>query len=107
MHESASVNAVLQMYDASSVDTIIELFTCPKDVTAAIRKAGLESTSLVFGIDYTESNLDQGARSFHGKSLHAIDPEELNPYQRVILILGEALESFDDDQLIPIYGYTV
>lgn len=87
------------------METILDRFNSLSDVTAAVRQAGLESSSLIFGIDYTLSNVQQGQRSFHGKSLHAMDPNELNPYQRVILALGETLESFDDDQYIPAFGY--
>lgn len=93
------------MYGASSVDRIVDRFNSLGDVTNAIRQAGVESSSLIFGIDYTLSNMQQGQRTFHGKSLHAMDPNELNPYQRVILVLGETLESFDDDQYIPSFGY--
>jgi hypothetical protein len=34
-------------------------------------------------MDYTASNLQQGIRTFGGRSLHQIVPNNLNPYQRV------------------------
>lgn len=37
----------------------------------------------VVGVDFTQSNMCQGIRTFGGKSLHCIDPREINPYQRV------------------------
>lgn len=37
----------------------------------------------VVGVDFTQSNMCQGIKTFGGKSLHCIDPREMNPYQRV------------------------
>ncbi|KAH7831939.1 putative copine [Monocercomonoides exilis] len=73
------------------------------EVQSAIRKAGLESSNLIFGIDFTKSNLYNGEFSFQGKSLHDITVK--NPYMEVIEILGETLEAFDDDKIIPTYGF--
>lgn len=39
-----------------------------------------------------------------GKCLHATDTDT-NPYNSVIRILGKTLSAFDDDQLIPTYGF--
>jgi len=70
-------------------------------------KAGLESSQLLIGVDFTKSNLWTGKQSFGGRSLHNIDPSGriLNPYQTVIKVLGNTLEAFDDDKLIPAYGF--
>jgi E3 ubiquitin-protein ligase RGLG len=46
-----------------------------------------------------------GAKSFGGKSLHDVDGPGLNPYQRVISIMGKFLAPFDEDGLIPCYGF--
>ncbi|OQR81174.1 hypothetical protein ACHHYP_16713 [Achlya hypogyna] len=73
----------------------------------ALRRSGLESSNLIIAIDYTKSNEWSGVRSFNGKCLHHIDPTgfEANPYQSVIQIIGRTLEVFDDDRLIPVYGF--
>ncbi|XP_053389865.1 copine family protein 1-like [Mercenaria mercenaria] len=75
------------------------------DVREAIQMQGLEKCNLIFGIDYTMSNNNQGANTFGGKSLHAISEGFINPYQKVISILGETLETFDEDGIIPVYGF--
>ncbi|KAF0694981.1 Aste57867_14169 [Aphanomyces stellatus] len=77
------------------------------DLTQALRKAGLESSNLVLGIDYTKSNTWTGKRTFNGKCLHEIssNPRFMNQYQHVIFILGRTLEAFDDDKLIPVFGF--
>ncbi|KAA6363469.1 MAG: putative Copine family protein 2, partial [Streblomastix strix] len=78
-------------------------FKTIQEVQKAIRSAGLESSNLIFGIDYTCSNEDNGKLSFHGKSLH--DCTVINPYMEVIHLLGETLEPFDDDHIIPTFGF--
>ncbi|RKO92703.1 hypothetical protein BDK51DRAFT_45759 [Blyttiomyces helicus] len=72
-------------------ERISDKFTSLDQVTAALRKAGLESSQLIIGIDYTKSNEWTGAKTFGGRSLHAIQPGSINPYQSVISILGRTL----------------
>ncbi|MES1910939.1 MAG: hypothetical protein MHM6MM_003457 [Cercozoa sp. M6MM] len=86
---------------------IADKFKSLSDVTDALREAGLESSNLLIGIDYTKSNEWTGKRSFAGRCLHHIDGSGrmLNPYQRVIRIIGETLASFDDDGEIPVFGF--
>lgn len=78
-----------------------------EEVQEALRKAGLESSQLIIGIDFTKSNTWNGKNSFNGLSLHHIDPFQKikNPYQEVISIIGRTLESFDDDNYIPAFGF--
>ncbi|KAL0417256.1 UNVERIFIED_CONTAM: E3 ubiquitin-protein ligase RGLG2 [Sesamum latifolium] len=73
-------------------------------VTDALARAGLESSNLIVGIDFTKSNEWTGARSFHRKSLHHIGDEQ-NPYEQAISIIGRTLSKFDEDNLIPCFGF--
>ncbi|EFC49096.1 predicted protein [Naegleria gruberi] len=78
-----------------------------EEVQDALRKTGLESCNLIIGIDYTKSNEEQGRKTFGGRSLHYIDPvgDIVNPYEKVISIIGRTLEKFDDDKLIDVLGF--
>ncbi|OMO81583.1 von Willebrand factor, type A [Corchorus olitorius] len=73
-------------------------------VTAALAQAGLESSNLIVGIDFTKSNEWTGARSFNRRSLHHIGNGQ-NPYEQAISIIGQSLSAFDEDNLIPCYGF--
>jgi E3 ubiquitin-protein ligase RGLG len=55
--------------------------------------------------DFTKSNEWTGKVSFGGRCLHDIAPPALNPYESSIMIIGETLSVFDDDNLIPAYGF--
>ena len=48
-----------------------------------MKDVGLVRSQLIFGIDYTISNLETGKHSFNGLSLHHIEEGLLNPYQSV------------------------
>ncbi|RZS29134.1 hypothetical protein BHM03_00062821 [Ensete ventricosum] len=45
-----------------------------------------------------------GKRSFDGQSLHKIGGRP-NPYEQAIAIIGKVLAPFDDDNLIPCFGF--
>ncbi|KAL3512681.1 hypothetical protein ACH5RR_025398 [Cinchona calisaya] len=79
-------------------------FNSLEQVTAALARAGLESSNLIVGIDFTKSNEWTGARSFHRRSLHHLG-EEQNPYEQAISIIGRTLSQFDEDNLIPCFGF--
>ncbi|XP_071733356.1 E3 ubiquitin-protein ligase RGLG2-like [Rutidosis leptorrhynchoides] len=75
-----------------------------QEVTEALARAGLESSNLIVGVDFTKSNEWTGARSFNRRSLHHIG-NEMNPYEEAISIIGRTLASFDEDNLVPCYGF--
>ncbi|KAH0933724.1 E3 ubiquitin-protein ligase RGLG1 [Brassica rapa] len=73
-------------------------------VSEALARAGLESSNLILGIDFTKSNEWTGAKSFNKKSLHHISNTP-NPYEQAITIIGRTLAAFDEDNLIPCFGF--
>ncbi|XXG88813.1 hypothetical protein AAC387_Pa12g0974 [Persea americana] len=73
-------------------------------VTEALAHAGLESSNLIVGIDFTKSNEWTGAKSFNRRSLHHIG-DFPNPYEQAISIIGRTLSAFDEDNLIPCFGF--
>lgn len=76
-----------------------------EELQAALRKAGMESSNLIVGVDFTKSNTWTGQNTFGGRCLHSLSSQFMNPYQTVINLLGQTLEAFDDDKLIPAYGF--
>ena len=55
---------------SASFRRIADSFTSLADVTAALRRAGVESSNLVVAVDFTTSNKSQGRVTFEGHSLH-------------------------------------
>lgn len=49
-------------------------------------------------------NIFTGKKTFEGRSLHAIGREQ-NPYEKAISIIGRTLESYDEDEEIPCFGF--
>ncbi|XP_059656355.1 E3 ubiquitin-protein ligase RGLG3 isoform X2 [Cornus florida] len=83
---------------------IADNFNSLDEVVSALREAGLESSNLILGIDFTKSNEWTGKYSFKRKSLHAIC-DTPNPYEQAISIIGQTLSPFDEDNLIPCFGF--
>ncbi|GER33827.1 calcium-dependent phospholipid-binding protein [Striga asiatica] len=79
-------------------------YTTLEQVTRALYESGLESSNLIVGIDFTKSNEWMGRESFNGRSLHYIG-QCMNPYEHAISIIGRTLSSFDEDNLIPCFGF--
>eukprot|EP00252_Welwitschia_mirabilis_P006825 TRINITY_DN17731_c0_g1_i1.p1 TRINITY_DN17731_c0_g1~~TRINITY_DN17731_c0_g1_i1.p1 ORF type:complete len:420 (-),score=71.00 TRINITY_DN17731_c0_g1_i1:361-1620(-) len=74
------------------------------EVTAALADSGLESSNLIVGIDFTKSNEWTGSKSFNRQCLHHIG-ESLNPYEQAISIIGKTMSAFDEDNMIPCFGF--
>ncbi|KAM3211320.1 hypothetical protein ACQJBY_064855 [Aegilops geniculata] len=83
---------------------IPDTYTSLDQVASALRDQGLESSNLILGVDFTKSNEWTGKRSFNGKSLHKLG-DAPNPYEAAISIIGKTLASFDEDNLIPCFGF--
>jgi len=88
-----------------SFNPILDQYTTIEDAQKALRAAGLESSQLIVGVDYTKSNTWQGRKTFGGACLHAIQGGKRNPYQHVIEVIGKTLGPFDDDGQIPAFGF--
>ncbi|XP_022750913.1 E3 ubiquitin-protein ligase RGLG3 isoform X2 [Durio zibethinus] len=92
-------------YRPRQQDTFIrDNFSSLDQVISALREAGLESSNLILGIDFTKSNEWTGKYSFNRRSLHAIGSSP-NPYEQAISIIGQTLSPFDEDNLIPCFGF--
>ena len=85
--------------------SIRDKYTTMEQVQDALRKSGLESSNLIIGVDFTKSNTWTGRNTFNGQCLHALIPNVMNPYQRVIDVMCRTLEVFDDDKLFPCFGF--
>ncbi|KAK4393749.1 E3 ubiquitin-protein ligase RGLG3 [Sesamum angolense] len=83
---------------------IADNFNSLDEVIDALREAGLESSNLILGIDFTKSNEWTGRYSFNRRSLHSIGSSP-NPYEQAISIIGRTLSPFDEDNLIPCFGF--
>lgn len=83
---------------------IPDTFSSLEQVTQALKEAGLESSNLIVGIDFTKSNEWTGKVSFNNRSLHAIG-DTPNPYEKAISVIGKTLAPFDEDNLIPCFGF--
>ncbi|XP_073293698.1 E3 ubiquitin-protein ligase RGLG3-like [Primulina huaijiensis] len=101
-HSGASVNA--NNTKKKHPSSICDNFNSLKEVVDALREAGLESSNLILGIDFTKSNEWTGKYSFNRRSLHSIHTSQ-NPYEQAISIIGRTLSSFDEDNLIPCFGF--
>lgn len=84
---------------------ILDSYETYEEVQEGLRKAGLECSQLIVGLDFTKSNEWNGRFSFQGRSLHHIDANYFNPYEEALTYIARTLSKFDDDNLIPCYGF--
>lgn len=103
----AQSNKQQQPKQTKESHTIKDKYFTVEEIQTAMRTAGIESSNLIVGIDFTKSNTWTGKNSFAGQCLHQTHPETpiYNPYQRVIDSIGRTLEVYDDDRFIPTYGF--
>ncbi|XP_023738816.1 E3 ubiquitin-protein ligase RGLG4 isoform X1 [Lactuca sativa] len=104
MKRSTSISTKSRKTDKNKYAYIPDNYSSLEQVTDALRASGLESSNLILGIDFTKSNEWTGRVSFNNRSLHAIT-DSPNPYEKAISIIGETLAPFDDDNLIPCFGF--
>ncbi len=102
---SVSISSIMP-YERT-FNPIPDQFKTLTQVQNAIKNAGLESCNLIIGIDYTASNEWTGKNTFGGRSLHTIssDIRIKNPYESALHIICKTLSTFDEDNLIPVYGF--
>ena len=85
--------------DFLQFQAITDRFSNLTELSIACEQAGLDRANIIVGIDFTASNEWQGRKSFGGNSLHRLvtgstSSRHMNPYQRVINVLGQTLEPF-------------
>ncbi|MFK7827676.1 MAG: hypothetical protein AB8G05_26255 [Oligoflexales bacterium] len=100
-----SLGVTLTSQAASNPSAIKDRFESIEQVEMALREKGLESSDLIIGIDFTKSNTWTGENCFDDNCLHTLIPGKKNPYQEVINVVGRALDGFDDDNIIPVFGF--
>ena len=77
---------------ATSTSSAIEdAYSTTAELKDDLRKAGMESCNLVVAIDHTQSNTFTGRRTFGGKNLHTISPEQKNLYEQAAAMVASTL----------------
>lgn len=67
-------------------------------------KLKMKTSSIALPWKILNFHLKSGSRSFNRKSLHHIGRGQ-NPYEQAISIIGKTLSAFDEDNLIPCFGF--
>lgn len=85
---------------------IPDKFHNPEQVTDELLKCGLRQSQLIIGVDFTQSNHNNGQKSFMGHGLHEVNVKRhKNPYQEAFAMVANTFPDYDADQLYPIYGF--
>lgn len=104
--DAAIGGAPLPEFESKHRVMIPDQFNSYGELSSALHKAGLETSQLIVGVDFTGSNVQTGAISYGGRCLHDISDRSCpNPYEQVLTIMAKTLYDFDDDHLIPTYGF--
>lgn len=74
------------------------------EVTDSLREHGFGSSNLIIGVDFTKSNEWTGEKSFQRRCLHDLR-DSPNPYEQALSIIGKTLPEYDEDKLIPCFGF--
>ncbi len=109
--------AARNAFSADVAKTIFDNFDTYEDLQQGLKDAGIESSNLIIGIDFTSSNKEQGEKTYapalctrpdgaNFKNLHYLAPDLWpNPYEQVISITGKTLDAFDEDKIYPVFGF--
>lgn len=89
----------------SKKEKIDDKYESLKSIYTAFNKSGIDTISLIYGIDMTGSNVRSGMDSFNGLPLHTVREGHLNFYEQIITLLGQTLEKYDSDKSIPTYYF--
>lgn len=111
-----SLSAVSIIAMDTQTRAISDNYESYEDVYEALKRAGIESSNLIIGIDFTKSNMTQGNKTYVPQmakypdgecfeNLHKSDLRWLNPYQQVISIMAKTLDKFDEDKIYPAFGF--
>ena len=84
-------------------DTIKEQYESIEEVQEGVQQAGLESSQLIVGIDFTRSTDWTGQHTIDARCLHDFSSGS-SPYVEVLSIVAKPLSAVDDDNLIPCPG---
>ncbi|KAG0629266.1 hypothetical protein M758_1G089900 [Ceratodon purpureus] len=103
-HSTGSERPQSSNQRSSGFTAIPDKYSSTDEALQALHEAGLETSNLIVGIDFTKSNEWTGKRSFDGRCLHDTGGEP-NPYEKALGILMRTLYPFDADKLIPCYGF--
>lgn len=75
-------------------------------LVAALRDRGLDYAQTVLFLDCSTDNDARGRVCFGGRALHDVSSQAVeNPYARVVSVAVKTLSAFDDEMLVPLFGF--